>query len=409
MQLNPYTPSDRPRVFVGREQERTRLRDRLARVIAYGEMMGPLTIVTGPRGLGKTSLLRDVADRAASDGFVVAWSAGIKQQPFLTDVVDRVTRALQRADVGPRDSRSKRRIEELGLEVNLGIAKVSAKLGTAPGADERDRPAPALLGPLEDFLHETSTMIRQRGGAGLLVVIDELHAPLESRSAREYAPDQRAQTDAAVLLNVVQNMGAERERYPVAVVGAGLPQTKELLTRAATFGERVDEMVLSGLGPEASAAVLTEPARQLGVTWEADALEAAVAGAGGYPQALQIVGSAAWEAARPENGDAISLAHVAAGRAAAQAAMDSLFLSRWRVASETERAFLRAMASLPGASVRRGAIAAQLGVPTESLGVTRQSLINKGLIEAPAHGRLRFTIPGFSEFVRTQSGDVRRP
>src|SRR5690606_19181061 len=105
MEPSPYTPSEPPRVFVGREQERTLLRDRLARVIAYGEMMGPLSVVTGARGLGKTSLLADVEERAARDGFVVAWVSGIKHQRFLPDVVDRVTRSLERADVLGADSR----------------------------------------------------------------------------------------------------------------------------------------------------------------------------------------------------------------------------------------------------------------------------------------------------------------
>ena len=68
------------------------MRDRLARVVAYGEMMGPLALTTGPRGLGKTSLLRDVQAQAQASGFIVAWASGVRHQPFLADVVDRVTR-----------------------------------------------------------------------------------------------------------------------------------------------------------------------------------------------------------------------------------------------------------------------------------------------------------------------------
>ena len=79
--------------YGGRETELRLIDDRLARVIAYGEMMGPLLAITGPRGVGKTSLLRDVQDRATEAGFVVAWSAGVKHQPFLPDVVDRVISA----------------------------------------------------------------------------------------------------------------------------------------------------------------------------------------------------------------------------------------------------------------------------------------------------------------------------
>ncbi|MDR3106676.1 MAG: ATP-binding protein, partial [Bifidobacteriaceae bacterium] len=117
MLVNPYSPGDRPRTFVGRRDERARLRGQLARVVAYGEMMGPLTVVTGPRGVGKTSLLRDVGDSAAADGFVVAWVVGVKRQPFWADLVAEVTRATARIDALAR-SGVKRRVEELGIELN---------------------------------------------------------------------------------------------------------------------------------------------------------------------------------------------------------------------------------------------------------------------------------------------------
>ncbi|MFD1716344.1 AAA family ATPase [Georgenia deserti] len=391
-------------MFVGREQERTLLRDRLARVIAYGEMMGPLSVVTGARGLGKTSLLADVGERAARDGFVVAWVSGIKHQRFLPDVVDRVTRSLERADVlGTDSSRPARRVKDLGVEVNLGVGKVSATVGL----DEAKEAAtsPALVGPVEDFFHHTANLARDRGGAGLLVVIDELHEPLTSRAEREYIAHGPAVVDAGVLLNAAQNMSRERERYPVGFIGAGLPQTKALLMRAATFGERTREVALTGLDEQTAKAVLTEPAKQLDVSWSADVLDMAHAESGGYPPALQTIGEAAWHAARPERGDVITLEHVTAAQPAVRSEMTSLFQARWDVATDGERDFLRAMASQPGTEVRRGDVAEELGKDSDDLGMVRRSLINKGIIDAPARGRLRFTIPGFGEFVRSQRAD----
>lgn len=40
---------------------------------------------------------------------------------------------------------------------------------------------------------------------------------------------------------------------------------------------------------------------------------------------------------------------------------------------------------------------------TRSLSVTRQRLLDKGLIDANKHGHLSFTVPGFSEFVIDQA------
>lgn len=395
---NPYTPSGRPRVFVGRDEERRRLRDRLARVVAYGEMMGPLVVTTGPRGLGKTSLLRDVQAQAQESGFVVAWASGVRHQPFLSDIVDRVTNALSRAGHLSKPGRGSR-IHEVGVEVGIGLAKVSAKIRRPEDAAGG---SPALVGPVEDFFHGASNLVREVGGVGLLVIIDELHAPLQSRREREYDPDLRALLDAAVLLNAVQNMEGEREEYPLGVMGAGLPSTKAHLTRAATFGERTQEFVLHELDEATARKVLIEPARQLGVSWDPAALDVAATAGGGYPQSLQIIGAATWDAASPAEGDIITLAHVEAGRATSDADIASLFQARWDVATAAEKALLAAMARHTDSEINRGAVAAEMGVDTEALGMPRRSLIGKGIIEAPRRGMLRFTIPGFASYVRAQ-------
>jgi len=384
-------------VFVGREEERRWLRDRLARVVAYGEMMGPLTVATGPRGVGKTSLMRDLQAQAQEAGFVVAWIAGVKQQPFLADVVDRVTRALDRADVLERRARA--RVQEVGVEVGVGLAKISATI--APSDSPETGSSAALVGPVEDFFHTASHLVRDAGGAGLLVIIDELHAPLLPRSDRDDTTDPRATLDAAVLLNAVQNMEGERESYPLGVIGAGLPETKAYLTRAATFGERTHEMVLGELDANTARKVLTEPARGLGVTWSPAALDAAATAGGGYPQSLQTIGAATWDAARPDEGDTITLQHLDAGRAVSDAGLASLFRARWEVATGPERAFLQAMARHTDDEAERATVAAELGVDTDALGMHRRSLISKGIVESTRHGILRFTIPGFAAYVRS--------
>jgi hypothetical protein len=233
-------------------------------------------------------------------------------------------------------------------------------------------------------------------------MVDELHAPLESTREWEYAPDREALLHGAVLLNAIQNLGGVRDGLPVGVIGAGLPQTKALLTRAATFGERSHEIVLGEFGPSDAARLLEEPAADLGVSWAADALASVVDTARGYPQSLQILGAATWDAARPESGSVLDLAAVEEGSRSARTALVSIFEARWAVATASERSFLRAMAEVGRPVVRRREIAERLSTTTEALSMVRRNLIVKGIVEEAGYGRLRFTIPGFDEFVLEQ-------
>lgn len=397
---SPYTPGTRPRVFVGRHHERAALREHLAPVVAYGESR-PLTLVTGPRGLGKTSLLGALADQSRQDGFVVAWSSGVKFQPFLNDVLDEVARELRRADL--LDAPRSNHLKELTAELNLGIGKVQAKIDAT--SQQEQSSAPGLLGPVEELLSESARAIRDKGGSGLLIVIDEIHAPLESRSGRSFDPTPQALLDAGVLLNVMQRLNYRGESHPLAIIGAGLPQAKSSLTHAATFGERLHEIVLSEFDSDTSEALLTEPATQVGVSWDTDALALATRSAEGYPQALQVIGDATWKQAQPEPGDSISLSDVEASQESVAEGLESMFQSRWSVATTSERAFVAAMARIHGDTVSRSAIAELLGTTSDAVGMARRSLINKGVIAPDGHGKVRFTIPGFDRFILEQESE----
>ena len=50
------------------------------------------------------------------------------------------------------------------------------------------------------------------------------------------------------------------------------------------------------------------------------------------------------------------------------------------------------------------AIAERMGVTSNDLSEPRRSLLDKGLVESADRGTLRFTVPGFAAFVRSESG-----
>ncbi len=385
---NPYTPGRVPRLLSGRRAELDRIRGVLARVVTYGELGGPLLVFHAPRGVGKTSLLRAAQRDAAAVGLVTAWVACSRERPVLLELVLSVERALQRAEAvaGPDDQRRwHARLEKVSVELGVPGLKVSGDVRLG-GRGQEAPLGQAPIGALEDLLHDAAGLVRSRGGGGLVVFVDELHAA---------SPEEMS-----ILLNALQNLDGEREDNPLALVSAGLPVTPEALTRAATFGERSAFVPLDLLDESASRELVVAPARALEVTWTRDAVSLVTRECRGHPYLLQLLGSATWDAARPEAGGRIRIEHVRAGVPSAATQLDAMYRARWGSATPAEQELLRAMARVDSDNVTRAAIAAGMGVASRAISVPRDRLIAKGVIEPVGHGLVRFTLPGFAAFVR---------
>jgi hypothetical protein len=224
------------------------------------------------------------------------------------------------------------------------------------------------------------------------VLVDEVHA----------APF----AELAVLLNAVQDLAGARADNPLAVMAAGLPSTPEMLTRAATFGERSEFVPLDRFDADDSRLVLTRPAEELGVHWADDALRRALAFGDGYPYFLQLVGHTTWQAAAPAEGDSLTVADVRAGEAEIDAQLAAMYRARWDSAPQLERDLMAAMAGLAVRGtevVARADVAAAMGRESRAISVPRARLIDRGVIEPSGRGRLRFTLPGMARWIREET------
>jgi AAA ATPase domain len=386
---NPYTPGQIPRVLAGRAVEKDQIRGHLSRVSTFGELGGPLLVFHAARGVGKTSLLREGQRDAEEHGFVTTWVSCARRQRFLPELADRVAHALEAADVVPASDRNRwrTRLTRFGVQAGPPGLKVSAEVTPVVADEGAENPAP--IAALEDLLHDAASLVRDRGGAGLAVFLDELHAP--------------DRDDTAIFLNALQNLDGQRDRNPLAVFGAGLPSTPEELTRAATFGERSAFVALGLLDERAAEQALVEPAAALGVAWEPAAVAAVERQARGYPYFLQLIAHAAFAAAAPGEGATITVTHVEAAGPAAHDQLQSMYRARWKAASRLEQELMAAMAGVGTDAVSRSDIAAAMGRDSQALSVPRDRLMDKGVIESAGRGLLRFTLPGFGDYVRDRN------
>ena len=248
-ELGPFQPgTGRPPPYLaGREEEQSLFRSYFE-VLRRGGSAPAEILLYGPRGNGKTALLRWAKREVdAEDGLDVLWLVG---SDLLTaaDLVDRV--------------RLGSRVEKPGSP-SLGGVGVPRR----PGGD---RP------PLAEALEA-------RAEAGpLLVLLDEAHT---------LKPEV-----GLWLLNAAQTAG---RRAPFLLVLAGPPDLSLFLSGiGAGFMGRAEQLRVGRLDETATAEAIRRPLAEDGITVEAAALERIVRDSCGYPYFVQLWGRAVWRRVR---------------------------------------------------------------------------------------------------------------
>jgi hypothetical protein len=376
----------RPAVLAGREAELAAFDTVIARTELGRSVRGP--VLTGLRGVGKTVLLNELARRGeARDWIVVQFevrkdgSAGALRT-LTQDLAAALKRRQSKLSAAARKALSSIKGFSLTLDPS-GTLSANLQLdgdATTSGDLERDLVALALdvgRAALED-------------GIGVLVCVDELQemdrAPMEALTAAAHATGQR--------------------EVPFIVAAAGLPSLPARLAEAKSYAERLfDYRPLGKLSAATAEQALTLPAAAAGVTWEPAAVAAVLTASDGYPYFLQEFGSATWEQAIGPA--AITAADAGNGIRLGQAVLDGgFFRSRWDRATPTERSYLMAMATDGEGPSQTADIATRMGRTQSNLGPIRAGLIGKGLVYPPEYGKIAFTVPGMSGFVRRHASEA---
>jgi len=143
---------------------------------------------------------------------------------------------------------------------------------------------------------------------------------------------------------------------------------------------------------------LVKPAENLGVVFDARAVDRIVTQTKGHPYFLQEWGKHAWQTA---TASPITDSDVLAASTQVLATLDeSFFRVRFDRLTPMEKRYLRAMAALGPGPHRSGDIAETLKRKVTALAPVRNGLIGKGMIWSPSHGDTTFTVPLFDEFMK---------
>jgi hypothetical protein len=337
-------------------------------------------IYLGLRGVGKTVLLKEVSDRLTKAGWYAPYLALRRNLPVdvaFAEVVDRFAKLL------PPGGRLKRRIGE--LQRRGGALQVLGS-GSSVGPGRPSGGYADLAKVLESLAEAASD-----DGLGVALLVDELQS--------------LSRVSLGSLVHLVQDL---RDRLPFAFIGAGLPYLPAYIAKAATYTERFRYEPTDNLQDREARAAVVDPARGEGATWDDDALANVVATADGYPYFLQVCAFEAWEvAARRGRVERIELGDVETARPIVQRQIEAgIYGARYLQVTESERKYLFAMLELMvrtgSEHVGSGDVARAMQRPPSAVSPTRDALIRKGVVHAPDHGLVAFSIPGFRGYLTTQ-------
>lgn len=362
---NPFRPSFgvSPRVLAGRDD----LLDEFE--IALDEGPGsPMrsVLISGPRGIGKTVLLNELEERAASRGWLVLrLPEGHRlirelEESILPSLLtehdpEAIRRRLTGGGVSPLGSLATEVVER--YPITESITRMLARLAA----------------------------LAAEHGSGLLLTLDEVQAA---------APE-----DLEQLASAYQHL--VRDDAEVALVAAGLPVGIDALLDhpGTTFLRRAERIDLHLLTDEQVGQAAQQTIRAAGKVISPEALEELVAIVHGYPYLLQLVGYRAWRDAGTDG--VLTAADVRGSRPIVVDRMSRLVHTpALRGVPEGQLAYLRAMAQDDGPS-STGEIARRLGVSKQHQNMQRTRLINRELITPAGHGLIDFALPYLREHVRT--------
>ena len=258
-----------PPYLAGREEEQALFRE-VSDDLRSGVPVARLLVVYGPRGNGKTALLRWAKREAeGDDGLDAHWLVG-SEIPAPGDFVARLGLGSWLRKIAPE---------------SVSIAGIGVSLR---GGEDR----PLLL---------AEALEARAKAKPLLILLDEAHT---------LKPEV-----GQWLLNAAQTAG---RRAPFLLVLAGTPDLRARLSEMeASFWNRAEQLPLGRLDETAAGEAIRRPLAEDGIGVEEEALAHIVRESHGYPFFVQLWGRAVWDRVRGAGGGAgpvtMAVAEEAAG------------------------------------------------------------------------------------------------
>ena len=343
-------------------------------------------MILGLRGVGKTVLLNEIRKEAEGRGYLVEQIEARDGEDLRQLLIHALRRVLLQLDrPGQTIEAVKKGLRVLRSfigKITVSAGGVDVTLGVDP------EPGHADSGDFEADVKD--------------VLVATAHAAKAAKRPVALLIDELQYVSRPELAALIRGMHAvNQEGLPLLLFGAGLPQLAGQAGDAKSYAERLfDFPRLDRLDKDDACKAIRDPVEGEGAHIENGALDEIYAQTRGYPYFLQEWGYNAWNVAK---GDAITGKDAAAATDQSIRKLDeSFFRVRFDRLTPLEREYMRYLAELGEGPQRSSDVAKAMNRNGRSLGPTRDNLIKKGMIYAPEHGQIAFTVPLFDEFMRRE-------
>lgn len=386
---NPYRPGVgvRPLYVAGREGP---LRRFAAMLRAAPEQQANMRI-TGLRGVGKTVLLEELADRAGEAEWEPAF---LELQPShnTDEALGRVLGSLLGL-TRERMSRRERLRKVAGRALRATSVSVSweeISLSVSFGSEREEDLARELFGTVQLAL--------AKGRAGVVLLLDEAQLVRDER-------DRHGEHPLSLLLAPV--VALQRRELPLGLVLCGLPTLTANLQKARSYSERLFRgEELGSLDPQQALEAFTRPLEQTARTSDRGLARAVVAEVEGYPYFLQLWGSELWDAADVAGVKRLTTTLLDAVRPDIYGRLDRDFYEpRMATLTPAEQDLLAASAACPYPPLRTADLGRASQKTPGNVNVLLGRLVDAGALYRVRKGEYAYTAPRFRDYLLRRAGD----
>lgn len=385
--LNPFSPGKRltsPALFAGRQDDLHAVTQRVVQAAGNNAMH---TLITGERGIGKSSFSSQLQGILRNEEEFLALLGSGVDMPYKFLVVEHVSQSGQ----GPAeialgllrelqlDNRLTKLIKNIDFTLELGPLSAKAKEHTTDTTDV-----------ISEFVTQLSKVAKRHKSSvdGVVLVVDEVDRVADGPGVSTFFKVVTERMSTAGLNNVafvLVGMLGTLEKLKAEHQSAGrvfLPHPIPLLE-----SDETTQLMRRAL--EGSPVAITD-----------EAAKAVHKFSGGYPNAVHLIGEAAYASAATDskeiNQDAVRDAVERVVARAAPEDYDPLYL-KFRGRS---RQILRFMADQPMMDVPSRDIVSHLRVKPTDVSANFDTLLKADVLVRPEDGHYRIRDPLFREYLR---------